>query len=161
MLSAWLVQNRPGQRALAAIRIGGVVAFVTMLAVALRAGGYRAAMARWPLLDLLVGIATASALVVTALEKRNLLRRFFALRPLVAIGAFSYSLYLMHPPLLQLLWQYGLRNLPISDVTRFGLLCTAGAALILWFSRMFHLAFEAPFMRPSPAPRALLRPDLT
>jgi peptidoglycan/LPS O-acetylase OafA/YrhL len=143
-----------------ACKIGAGAAFALAFFAAVQAGGVKQAIGRWPLLDLLVGAGTACALVAMALDERSLARRFFGARPLAFAGGFSYSLYLMHPPLLQIFWQFGLRRLPVSDVTRFGLLCTVGAAGVLALSYLFHLAFEAPFMTAAPAPR-VLSPDPT
>jgi peptidoglycan/LPS O-acetylase OafA/YrhL len=67
-------------------------------------------------------------------------------RPLVFVGTFSYSLYLMHAPLLQLLWQYWLYPSGIGRQAMFVCLLTLGLAIVLGASYLFHLLFEAPFM---------------
>jgi peptidoglycan/LPS O-acetylase OafA/YrhL len=67
----------------------------------------------------------------------------------VFVGTFSYSLYLIHAPLLQIMWQYVLTPLGVSRNVQFSLLMTLGLALVLLVSYGFFLLFEAPFLRAS------------
>jgi peptidoglycan/LPS O-acetylase OafA/YrhL len=62
------------------------------------------------------------------------------------LGAFSYSLYLLHYPLVALLY-LPLRLAHIRPVHIFGLLVVVGVPVILGVSYAFHLAFEKPFLR--------------
>jgi peptidoglycan/LPS O-acetylase OafA/YrhL len=119
--------------------------------------GWQRSIDRWPLLDLLVSVATCCALVHASLREQSPARRIFSLPPLVGIGRFSYSLYLIHAPLLALLWIHCVRHLPLGDVARFWSLLFAGGAAIVGVSYVFFRAFEAPFLRP-PAPRAEPQP---
>jgi len=100
----------------------------------------------FPVLDLFVGLSTASALVVSSGSSTNLLRRALSLAPLSFIGLFSYSLYLIHAPLLQIIWQYGLRGKALSEAAMFGLIMTLGLALVLAASYLFYRLFEEPFI---------------
>jgi peptidoglycan/LPS O-acetylase OafA/YrhL len=108
-----------------------------------------AAVSRFPYLDLPIGIMAACTLVAASQPKSGLLTRFLSFRPLVFIGTFSYSLYLMHAPLLQLLWAYVFRPLGVTSDALFIWLMTAGLVTVLLASYGFHLLFEAPFMRPA------------
>lgn len=101
----------------------------------------------FPTLDGVVGVFATAALVVSSRDSGNLLARFFSLRPLVAIGTFSYSLYLIHAPLLQLIWQYALAPLGLGAPAMFGVLMSVGLAAVLAASYAFFRAFELPFMQ--------------
>jgi peptidoglycan/LPS O-acetylase OafA/YrhL len=75
------------------------------------------------------------------------------------VGTFSYSVYLVHAPLLQILWQYVLHPAGADNATIFAFLMTLGFAMILGASYLFFRVFEEPFMRaakrravPAPMP---------
>jgi peptidoglycan/LPS O-acetylase OafA/YrhL len=133
------------------------LAVVTALILAL---GVDRAIESFELLDFPVGILSTALLVYASRE--NLVRRLLCLRPLVWIGTFSYSLYLVHAPLLQVQWQYVLEPLGVGKNARFLAMLTLGVGFVLAVSYVFHRLFEAPFMgkarpalaTPSPAPAA-------
>jgi len=97
--------------------------------------------------DLAVGVAAACAIVASCRDDGRL-RRALGWRPLVFVGAFSYSLYLVHAPLLQLLWQYDLASLGLGPSGTFVLLVLVGVPLVVGASYLFFLAFERPFLSP-------------
>jgi peptidoglycan/LPS O-acetylase OafA/YrhL len=105
--------------------------------------------ARMHYLDLPVGVMSASLLAATSTAKGGALTRFFSFRPLVFVGTFSYSFYLVHAPLLELLWVYVFRPLGVTPEVLFVSLSTAGLVVILAASYAFFRVFEAPFMGPS------------
>ena len=94
---------------------------------------------------LLVAICGMCALIVCAQWPRNPLARFCAWRPIAWVGSFSYSLYLIHFPVQQLIWQDLVRPLGWSKVATFWVMATAGTALIVLISWGFYLVFERPF----------------
>ncbi len=123
----------------------------------------------WPLSlafkDVLVGAATACLLVFctryltrhheTAVARSPATRRdapwvlrLLESRPAVALGVYSYSLYLIHAPVLAAC-QYFLRPLPLPPTLALVLMLGAGVPLALLFSYLFHLAFERPFLSRS------------
>ena len=67
-------------------------------------------------------------------------------RPLVWIGGFSYSVYLIHAPLIQLLWQYGVHPLGWSGLPAFFALLLLGLPLIVAASWLFWYGCERPFL---------------
>jgi peptidoglycan/LPS O-acetylase OafA/YrhL len=73
-------------------------------------------------------------------------RAIFEKKPLVFIGAFSYSLYLIHFPVQQCFWQYVIRPLHFDNTKTIFLLVTAGSMVAIGVAYLFHLAFERPFM---------------
>ncbi len=112
-------------------------------------------------IDTLVGLATALLMGATlgdAAGRGNGLTRALSWRPLVRVGLFSYSLYLVHAPLLHavnLLLRHTLH--PSAPVTF--LLLLGASPLIVGVAYLFHLLFEKPFMTTArEKPRFGLRP---
>jgi peptidoglycan/LPS O-acetylase OafA/YrhL len=120
--------------------------------------GVEVSEGRFHYLDLPIGIMACALLVDSSRWQPSALTRFFSIRPLVFIGTFSYSLYLVHAPVLQLLWLYVLHPLGLDLSVMFALLMTAGLAIVLGVAYLFFRAFEAPFLGTRarvPAPAAL------
>lgn len=101
-----------------------------------------------PYYDLLFGGATAYLLyllIADATAMRLRLTRFLSWRPLVAVGLFSYSLYLVHAPLLHAAYLvYKPLFHPRPEIMFVLLLLTV--PLIVGIAYLFHLAFEKPFL---------------
>jgi peptidoglycan/LPS O-acetylase OafA/YrhL len=96
---------------------------------------------------------TTAMLVVSSRSPHNVLSRAFSWKPLVFIGTFSYSLYLIHAPVLQLLWQYLISPSSAEPSAKFGFLMTLGLLIVLGAAYGFFRVFEEPFMRPGGRPR--------
>jgi peptidoglycan/LPS O-acetylase OafA/YrhL len=116
--------------------------------------GVRGSEHHFYVLDLPVGVMATALLVVSSRPAPGALTRLLAFRPLVVIGTFSYSLYLIHAPLIQILWQYVLLPLGLSREGQFVALMLGGLPLVLGVSYLFYLAFEAPFLRSAAKARA-------
>jgi peptidoglycan/LPS O-acetylase OafA/YrhL len=125
--------------------LSGAVLTFALVGILCLVWGLPASRSRIHWLDLPTGLMTACALV--SASKEGLLSRLFSWKPLVLIGTFSYSLYLVHAPLLQLLWRYLLRGTSISQQAAFGFLMTIGLLVVLGSAYVFFRIFEAPFMR--------------
>ena len=97
--------------------------------------------------DYIVGACAAWLLVVATLDARSAITRVCSWRPLVLIGTFAYSLYLIHAPLIQVLWQYVVKPLPLSMDARFIVLIVLAPVLIVPASYVFYLLCEKPFLR--------------
>ena len=97
-------------------------------------------------LDFLGGLATLSFIVAASRPRPSRLRSVLGLRPLAILGTFSFSIYLVHLPLLQVQRQYAVDRLDLSKPMTFLVMVTFGAAAIVGFAYLFHLAFERPFM---------------
>lgn len=74
--------------------------------------------------------------------------RLLSSRGLVALGTFSYSVYLIHFPLVATLGHYGVAHFQNTGRVVLMLLVVAPSMLVLGY--LFHLLFEKPFMN---APR--------
>lgn len=104
-------------------------------------------------LEPLVGVCTIALILHALRPGRNLVRSVLDCKPAVALGGFSYSLYLIHAPLIQVIWQYGVAPLHRSNTTSFLLLLALGTPLIVAMAWLFSLVGERPFLnRPIPKP---------
>ena len=115
----------------------------------------------WQLVDVVVGAWSVSLLLLCHHlqdSPRTWARKLTAVinwRPLVLVGTFGYSLYLIHAPLLQVLWQYALPPLHLSPFATFAWLATWGTVIILAVSYLFFLTCEKPFMTKKRVPTAI------
>jgi peptidoglycan/LPS O-acetylase OafA/YrhL len=125
------------------------VAGLTVACALTVAWGVRASFERFYLLDLPVGVMATSVLVLTT-RAGSSLGRVLSWRPLAFLGTFSYSVYLVHAPLLQVLWQYVLAPLGLGPAGAFAFLITLGLAVSLAVAYVFFLGFEAPFLQRRP-----------
>lgn len=94
--------------------------------------------------DLAFGGAIAALLYGLTIAPGGVLARGLSPKPLVGLGTFSYSLYLVHSPIQQTLWL--LR--PVGAGTPVGgmLFLIGMLPLIVFLSWLFSRAFEVPFM---------------
>lgn len=107
----------------------------------------------WLTFDFITGAMAVGLLLAAEYPGRlNPIRAALSWRPLVWIGGFSYSLYLIHAPLIQVLWQYGLRPLGLSDLTTYLLLLLGGVPLIVLAAWAFWWLCERPFLNSRSAP---------
>ena len=125
------------------------VAVAAVVAVCATAGRAGTLVAHPAAIDLLVGAAALCALVASSRPRRSRLRRFLSGRAAVALGGCSYSLYLIHAPLLQVEWQYVVNPLGLGPLATFMTLAVLGVPLVVAASYLFFLAFERPFLSRS------------
>lgn len=98
--------------------------------------------------DSLIGAATAIMLCtsyVDASKKTNVFTRLLSWKPLEEIGIFSYSLYLIHAPLLHLGNILFTRFLRPTEETML-LLLILFIPVIVGIAKLFHAVCEKPFM---------------
>jgi peptidoglycan/LPS O-acetylase OafA/YrhL len=97
-------------------------------------------------IDVFVGLITVAALIRMSLGRWPLLRKALESKPLAFVGTFSYSLYLIHAPLIQCIWQYLVHPLGLSRNAEFLLLFLIGTPLILACAYVLYLGCERPFL---------------
>jgi len=101
--------------------------------------------------DSIVGLFSFSLLVLISQPGKNgrthWLTKILSWPPLVFTGTFAYSIYLLHAPLIQLIWQYLLKPFHLGTVSTTLLGLVIGTPIILIASYMFFIAFERPFLR--------------
>ena len=100
----------------------------------------------WVISDLLVGVACMAMLVFTTLNHNHPVNKILGWKPLAKIGVFSYSLYLIHVPLLQVFIQYYLIPLKLNPVSEILILLGVALPMITGLAYFFFLIFEKPFM---------------
>lgn len=95
--------------------------------------------------ETLLGTSTAMLVIWLALRPKALLYRLLSTRPALGLGKMSYSLYLIHSPLLALgnliLLQYGL-SLAVQAALMFGVILP----LAIFCALIFHWLVERHFM---------------
>ncbi|MBL8059483.1 MAG: acyltransferase [Chthonomonas sp.] len=94
--------------------------------------------------DSLMGIAIVSVLVAGSTKPDMAWVRFLGARPLVWLGTFSYSLYLVHHPVLQ--WLTHLKPESIATTTRLFAYLVACLPIVLACCYLFYRVFEKPFI---------------
>jgi peptidoglycan/LPS O-acetylase OafA/YrhL len=102
----------------------------------------------WPI-DVLVGLSTICLVIYCThqLSKPTLSKysivRVFDSRLMIWVGAFSYSIYLVHDPVLELIW---LMKYHMSATTAIILFQVIGLPAAVGCAYLFHIAFERPFL---------------
>ena len=97
------------------------------------------------LIDLLVAVLTLCLLVTVTVQPQCWAGRLLSSRNLVFIGGFAYSIYLVHAPLLQFLWQFVFLRLHFSHSAAYLLLVGTGIPLVVLLSFVFFFFCERPF----------------
>jgi len=95
--------------------------------------------------EVLIGLSVALLLVWLAKNGRNFVNRFLSSKPMLELGNMSYSIYLMHSPLLAL-GNLLLLPLAFSAGIQATLMYLVVLPLALVISRAFHVLIERRFM---------------
>jgi peptidoglycan/LPS O-acetylase OafA/YrhL len=148
-LGAFAVWLGRGDRAATLRRPLGVVALVALgsfLGLAIVQGSeWMVAQFFW--MDLLFGVGVACLLAVIYAGGFVPGRRVLESRPALWLGLFSYSIYLIHDPILGVLDKYAFGPMQLSPLAGFAVTLAVGLPVILALCYGFHLLFEAPFLR--------------
>jgi len=101
--------------------------------------------------DTQIGLCTASFLIFGTQQCHNSrphgLIRLLQVRPVVFLGTMSYSLYLIHAPLLALL-HLPLVHLIASPSLRLGMMIFVLVPITVLLAYLFHVLFERRYMSP-------------
>ncbi|MBG6237259.1 peptidoglycan/LPS O-acetylase OafA/YrhL [Mycetocola sp. CAN_C7] len=98
-----------------------------------------------------------SLLVAIGLGRADRLAGTLGWRPLASVGAFSYSMYLVHAQLLQVFWQTVVDPLSLDRPAQLVLGWALGVPLIIAASYGFSLLAERPFVRRETRMKARMR----
>ena len=98
------------------------------------------------LMDILNGLVCAILLIVLSRQVPNRFQELLSWKPLVLVGTFAYSIYLIHAPLIQIIWQYGLHPLHQGPLATYLLMVFIGIPITVGLAFLFFLAFERPFL---------------
>jgi peptidoglycan/LPS O-acetylase OafA/YrhL len=121
-------------------------AFAAVVAFALIAGSERT-VAAYFWVDLAFGLAAACLLCALCAGGAAWIRRPLQSRAGLRLGLFSYSIYLMHAPVVGVVDVDVVRPLGLPPVAHFAALVAIGLPAVLAVCWGFHLLFEAPFLR--------------
>jgi peptidoglycan/LPS O-acetylase OafA/YrhL len=146
VLAVWLGRHERRETLARPLGILATMAFGTFVVLAATQGAvFMVSHFFW--IDLLFGIGVASLLTLMYAGRVSPARRFFGSRGLMFLGLFSYSIYLIHDPIVGMLSTYVFAPMALSPLATFALSLVLGLPLILTFCYGFHLMFEAPFLR--------------
>jgi peptidoglycan/LPS O-acetylase OafA/YrhL len=99
--------------------------------------------------------------VALALAPEGAVARLLRWKPFRTLGLFSYSLYLVHMPMLRVFEILAQRITRLQGLAWFTTLELIGVPLCVAATYLFFLAFEKPFLsRRRSAPPARERPDV-
>ncbi len=135
---AWLRERAP-TTAIALLLLAGCAAAIWRI-------GWQVSERHLVFVDPFVALAAACLLISAARSPESRIRRALAWRPLALVGTFSYSLYLVHVPLQQLLWQYFIHPWLLPDAYTFAALLVVGTPAVLGLAFLFFLVCERPFL---------------
>ena len=109
------------------------------------------------LIEAMWGLGCA-ALLLSASRPRSIANRILSHRALMSLGIFSYSVYLIHQPLIEPLGRFAVRHFSKAIIIGFELVLVV--PLMLGLGYLFHLLFEKPFLTAprSPEVPSVLRP---
>lgn len=134
-------------------RIPWNAAFIvaTLIYLATTAGRRIPALIPWPFLDVVVGLWRLCLLVCVAASAGRagpgaFLRAALSWKPLVFAGTFAYSIYLMHSPLIELIWRFAITPMGLSPMAGGWTLLLFGTPAIIAASYGFFLVTERPFI---------------
>ena len=104
----------------------------------------------YPVVDMIVGAFTALSILACAINSNSswlirMIVKGLEMPAIVTLGAFSYSLYLVHYLILQKM-HFILHKHQYSDYLQFTFLTLIGVPICLFASYLFFLAFERPFL---------------
>jgi len=148
-LGAFAVWPAGGDRAVKLRRPLAAVALVALGSFVLLAEiqGSEWIVAQFFWMDLLFGLGVAALLALMHGGALAPARRVLASRLALWLGLFSYSIYLIHAPILAVLKKYVFAPMDLSPLATFGMTLVLGLPVILGLTYGFHLVFEAPFLR--------------
>lgn len=100
--------------------------------------------------DIPAGLAFASFLILLCRYETGQARRFLSSAPMVYIGTFAYSIYLIHRPILDMLEHWVINRLDLAAVPTLAIFSVLCVAVVLPVSRLFFWCFERPFLNTKP-----------
>jgi peptidoglycan/LPS O-acetylase OafA/YrhL len=145
VLAAWTAnseQPRAGRRLVTATTLAAFAAVVTLALTK----GSPWMTAHWFSVDILFGTAVAGALLLTAQTDRGWRNATLGSRPIVFLGTFSYSLYLVHAPVLETMQRFVIAPLGVGGLADFALLMVFVLPAVLLAAYGFFRLFERPFL---------------
>lgn len=129
----------------------GLFAVVVAICVVLP---YDTVSANYYWIDVILGLSVICLLICLETGGVRWLSAALSWSPLAGMAGFSYSLYLVHAPLLQVFWQVVEMPAGLTRPASLALIWLVGVPIIVLLSYVFHLFAERPF---TPDPRSTRR----
>ena len=148
VLAAGIVSASARIRRLPWLVLAGMAGAPVLMLIALRGSTWTAGHYYW--LDLAVGPAIGLFLAALATHRPVRLIRLLNCAPLQRLGRFSYSLYLIHMPIVALISTLIVGPRTSSHLTTFGVTTVLAIPICLTTARLFAAVFEIPFQRRYP-----------
>jgi peptidoglycan/LPS O-acetylase OafA/YrhL len=145
VLAAWMAHGKGPRLSQRTAVVGMLCAFGGFVALAVSHGSPWMA-AHWFDVDTVVGIGVACGLLVASRSEGRWKAATLASRPAVFVGGFSYSIYLIHGPLLELVRRFVMLRLDLPPLLNFAVLLTLVLPVILVACYAFFVVFERPFL---------------
>jgi peptidoglycan/LPS O-acetylase OafA/YrhL len=146
ILAVHLGHGDRAQRLRRPLGAAALAAFAAVAGLALVQGS-EWVVARFFYVDLVFGLAAACLLCVMYGGGAAWIRRALGSRAGLRVGLFSYSIYLVHAPVVGVLERYVVGPLALPPLAAFAVLLAIGVPAVLGLCYGFHLLFEAPFLR--------------
>jgi peptidoglycan/LPS O-acetylase OafA/YrhL len=140
--AAWLVRRKQVAKTSIGIALGLLSGFLAYAIIA----GTEATIASYFWVDLIIGCATAALFVAIDQGRLNWASSALSWRPLVTIGSFAFSLYLIHAPILAMITTYIVKPLHADDMISLAVLIVLGLPASILIAYTFFLYFERPFL---------------
>jgi peptidoglycan/LPS O-acetylase OafA/YrhL len=139
-----------------------VALFAGFVVACLGLGVLHSAQGNNTLLEPLFGFVVGSLLVALGREPGGRLRRSLSWRPLRWVGTISFSVYLLHAPVLQLVWQYLMRplGLPLHDGWALFVLLVLGLPASVAVGWGYFQLVEKRCLPPPTSPPAITPPTV-
>lgn len=131
--------------------LAGIASLILMPIVGASGFGFKLA-------NLMVGLWASSLMAYCVIRPEATANRLLSHPVLASIGLFSYSLYLAHFTLQQILWEHFVRPFGMTRAAGFTLMATIGTAVILALSYGFFLMFERPFLTTKKPTETMVKP---
>ncbi|GAA2716213.1 acyltransferase family protein [Actinoplanes palleronii] len=145
LLAAGIVAAGERIRRLPWLGLAFLAALPILTLITLRGSAWTVTHYYW--VDLAAGPAIAMALAAVATRRPRRLVGLLDSRPLRALGGFSYSLYLIHMPIVALISAQLVAPRTGTGLTTFGLTVLLVIPLCLPAARLFAALFETPFQQ--------------
>jgi peptidoglycan/LPS O-acetylase OafA/YrhL len=145
VLAAWLAHRPTRLTTTPVLAVAAVLSLGGTGALAI-ANGSRWMTEHWFWVDLLFGVGVAACLLLASTTERRWANATLGSRPLVFLGLFSYSVYLIHAPLLAMIDKFVIDPLGLAAGAHFAVLLAGALPVLLVACYGFFLVFERPFL---------------
>jgi len=103
----------------------------------------------YQVVDVVFGLLVTVFIVVINSEKCNPVKQLLSSKILVKIGSISYSIYLIHSPIIQFVWLFIVKSSNNTPIVSYYILMALSVPLIILLAYVFYVLIEKPFISTS------------